>query len=75
MEAAQNTSTAPSFQQRLKVGLSRGYQAWLDKTVPHLLGRWLAFLLVFVLVGVRILLLQGFCIIASALHWLPLPGP
>lgn len=62
----ENTSTAPSFAERLRSSLARELQIWLDRSVPHALARWIAFAVVLLLVCVRILLLQGFYIIAYA---------
>ncbi|PAA57975.1 hypothetical protein BOX15_Mlig028513g1 [Macrostomum lignano] len=47
--------------------ISMRYQAALDKCTPFTTGRWVGFCLLFLLFALRILLVQGFYIIAYAL--------
>lgn len=47
--------------------LSRIYQTWLDKTVPFLVPRWVAFFLLYLVYFVRVYMLQGWYIVTYAL--------
>lgn len=52
---------------RVTVLLSRRYQHLLDKTLPHFLYRWIAFIALAVVYVVRVFLLQGFYVVSYAL--------
>nr|GMC60097.1 protein RER1A-like [Ipomoea batatas] len=52
---------------RFTVVLSRRYQHLLDKTLPHFLYRWIAFLALALVYVVRVFLLQGFYVVSYAL--------
>jgi Rer1 family len=66
-----STSTAdqmgPSFLPRLKRGLQRQFQTYLDRSVPHTTGRWIVFALLLILYGFRVFMLQGFYIVTYGL--------
>ncbi|KAK8517504.1 hypothetical protein V6N13_127673 [Hibiscus sabdariffa] len=47
--------------------ISRRYQHVLDKTVPHIAGRWMGCLALMVIYAVRVYLVQGFYIITYGL--------
>ncbi|KAK8606870.1 hypothetical protein V6N13_052623 [Hibiscus sabdariffa] len=47
--------------------ISRRYQHVLDKTVPHIVGRWIGCLALMVIYAVRVYLVQGFYIITYGL--------
>ncbi|CAK8689481.1 protein RER1-like [Clavelina lepadiformis] len=58
-------STPPSVPLSTKV--SRVYQAWLDKTVPFLIPRWVSTFLLYIIYFVRVFLLKGWYIVTYAL--------
>ncbi|XP_019183601.1 PREDICTED: protein RER1A-like [Ipomoea nil] len=62
-------SLTPSSEEvtRFTVVLSRRYQHLLDKTLPHFLYRWIAFLALALVYVVRVFLLQGFYVVSYAL--------
>lgn len=46
---------------------SRIYQAWLDKTVPFMIARWIFTLLFYIIYFVRVFLIKGWYIVTYAL--------
>eukprot|EP01066_Platyproteum_vivax_P013340 Platyproteum_vivax@DN604_c0_g1_i1.p1 len=52
-----------SFPVRLSRSLRRLATAYLDKTTPHRLARWLAFLACCIVYGLRVYYLQGFYVV------------
>ena len=62
------SSTSPAeVVSRWTYSVSIRYQHLLDKIVPHILHRWIAFLLVAFIYAVRVYFLQGFYIITYGL--------
>lgn len=62
------SSTSPTAAiTRWKYNVSRGYQHLLDKSVPHVLYRWIVCLAVVSIYAVRVYLVQGFYIITYGL--------
>lgn len=57
--AVESQTSRSTFAQR--------FQHVLDKTTPHVYGRWVALLLVIIVYGIRVFLLKGFYIITYAL--------
>ena len=47
--------------------LERTYRYWVDKSVPHIWGRWLALLVLIALYSIRIYFVKGFYIITYAM--------
>lgn len=46
---------------------NRAYQYWMDKSTPHIVPRWVGFVVIFALFFLRIYLVQGYFIIAYGL--------
>lgn len=64
---ANNNALAPPFIQRLQKSLRRQFQTYLDKSVPHLIPRWVGLAVLFILYGIRTYYLQGFYIVTYGL--------
>ena len=47
--------------------LERTYKYWVDKSVPHIWGRWLVLLVLIALYGIRIYFVKGFYIVTYAM--------
>lgn len=58
-------SPAPSAPITTRIG--RIYQTYLDKTVPFLVPRWIAFTLLYIIYFIRVFMLQGWYIVTYAL--------
>lgn len=61
------SSSPVSIFSRWTFAVSRGYQYLLDKTVPHILCRWIACLFIAFIYAVRVYFVQGFYIITYGL--------
>ncbi|ESR39211.1 protein RER1C [Citrus sinensis] len=66
--SSSSSSTSPTAAiSRWKYNVSRRYQHLLDKSVPHVLHRWVVCLAVVSIYAVRVYLVQGFYIITYGL--------
>lgn len=62
------SSTAPPEEMSpFSVNFSQLYQNLLDKSMPHFLYRWIAFLAIALVYSTRVLFLQGFYVVSYAL--------
>ncbi|OIT36223.1 PREDICTED: protein RER1A-like [Nicotiana attenuata] len=62
-----SSSTPTTGFTQLTASASQSFQHFLDKTTPHLLYRWIAFVFIAVLYVVRVYLLQGFYVVSYGL--------
>lgn len=68
LSSSSSSSASPTAAfTRWKYNVSRGYQHLLDRSVPHVLYRWLACLAVVLIYAVRVHVVQGFYIITYGL--------
>lgn len=61
------SSTPATAISRWTYGVSRRYQHFLDKTVPNILYRWIACLIIVLIYAVRVYFVQGFYIVTYGL--------
>ncbi|KAG6774042.1 hypothetical protein POTOM_021391 [Populus tomentosa] len=61
------SSTPATTISRWSFAVSRWYQHFLDKTVPHILYRWISCLVVVLIYAIRVYLVQGFYIVTYGL--------
>lgn len=61
----QESTAAPTTPVTTKI--ARVYQTCLDRTVPHLVPRWVSFFVLYLLYFVRVYILQGWYIVTYAL--------
>ncbi|XP_057806656.1 protein RER1A-like isoform X2 [Salvia miltiorrhiza] len=60
-------SSAAAAISQWKFAVSQRFQHFLDKSTPYLLYRWIAFLCIALIYGVRVYLVQGFYVVSYAL--------
>lgn len=60
-------SSAAAAISHWKFAVSQRFQHFLDKSTPYLLYRWIAFLCIALIYGVRVYLVQGFYVVSYAL--------
>lgn len=66
-EASPASSAAAAAVSQWKFAVSQRFQHYLDKSTPYLLYRWIAFLCIALIYGLRVFLLQGFYVVSYAL--------
>ncbi|XP_042040607.1 protein RER1A-like [Salvia hispanica] len=64
---AATPAAASSAISQWKFAVSQRFQHFLDKSTPYLLYRWIAFLCIALIYGVRVYLVQGFYVVSYAL--------
>jgi hypothetical protein len=67
MDGTSTRGFEPSFGDSLKVWLGREFQRYLDLSVPHILLRWVSFVVLLILYCLRVYFLNGFFIVTYAL--------
>lgn len=65
--ALEPEESKPPFVLILQATIKRRWQSILDAAVPHLVGRWIFFLCLFLLYCARVYLIQGFYIVTYGL--------